>query len=280
MTIPGDLLPDSRCDTNSHPIRGGPAAMNEHVRIERSDRGVLAITLARPERRNAITVAMYSALADAIEAASKDPWVRVITIRGEGQDFTAGNDLNDFLSALPRDSDDIPVWRLLRSLARNSIPLVAAVHGNAVGIGTTMLLHCDLVIAAQNTRFSLPFVDLGLVPEAASSLLLPRLAGRRRAARYLLLAEPFGADEAREAGIVSHVVADDEVESALTDIVERLLAKPGQALQVTQDLLRAGTTDEMLERMSLENAHFARRLESAEVRDAITAFFQRRAGGA
>jgi enoyl-CoA hydratase/carnithine racemase len=254
--------------------------MDEHVRVERSDRGVLAITLARPERRNAITVAMYSALADAIEAASEDPLVRVITIRGEGQDFTAGNDLNDFLSALPRDSDDIPVWRLLRALARNTVPLVAAVHGNAVGIGTTMLLHCDLVIAAESTRFSLPFVDLGLVPEAASSLLLPRLAGRRRAARYLLLAEPFGAEEARDAGIVSHVVANEDVESALTDMVERLLAKPDQALRLTQDLLRTGTTDEMLERMSLENANFARRLESAEVRDAITAFFQRKAGGA
>lgn len=247
--------------------------MSEHVRIERLD-DVLAITLARPERRNAITVAMYSELADAIEAAADDHSLRLITIAGEGQDFTAGNDLQDFLSALPRDSDDIPVWRLLRALARNQVPLVAAVQGNAVGIGTTMLLHCDLVIAEESARFSLPFVDLGLVPEAASSLLLPRLAGRRRAARYLLLAEPFGADEAVEAGIVSHLVADGELSAALSEIVTRLLAKPPEALRLTQALLRHSTADEMLERIDLESGHFADRLNSAEVKAAITAFFE------
>lgn len=253
--------------------------MDEHIRVERSG-DVLAITLARPERRNAITVAMYSALADAIEGAAEDDSLRVITIRGEGPDFTAGNDLNDFLAALPRDSGDIPVWRLLRALARNQVPLVAAVQGNAVGIGTTMLLHCDLVIAGESARFSLPFVDLGLVPEAASSLLLPRLAGRRRAARYLLLGESFGADEALEIGLASRVVADAGLEEALEDVVARLLAKPAQALRLTQRLLKQGSADEMLARMELENSHFAERLESAEVRDAILAFFQRKAGAA
>lgn len=253
--------------------------MSEHVRMERRD-GVLAITLSRPERRNAITMAMYSALAEAIESAAADSGIRLITIAGEGQDFTAGNDLNDFLTALPRDSDDIPVWRLLRALARNQIPLVAAVQGNAVGIGTTMLLHCDLVIAEQGARFSLPFVDLGLVPEAASSLLLPRLAGRRRAARFLLLGEPFGTREAEEAGIVSHVVADGALAASLSDIVERLLAKPAEALRLTQRLLRAATVDETLERIELENGHFSERLKSEEVRRAIAAFFERKAGGA
>ena len=253
--------------------------MSEHVRTERRD-GLLAITLSRPERRNAITVAMYSALAEAIESAAADSAIRLITIAGEGQDFTAGNDLNDFLVALPRDSDDIPVWRLLRALARNQIPLVAAVQGNAVGIGTTMLLHCDLVIAEQGAHFSLPFVDLGLVPEAASSLLLPRLAGRRRAARFLLLGEPFGAREAEEAGIVSHVVADGALAASLSDIVERLLAKPAEALRLTQRLLRAATVDETLERIELENGHFSERLKSEEVRQAIAAFFERKAGGA
>ncbi|CAN5223134.1 enoyl-CoA hydratase [soil metagenome] len=249
--------------------------MSEHVRIERRD-GLLAITLARPERRNAITIAMYSALADAIESAADDPELRVVTINGEGPDFTAGNDLNDFLPALPRDSGDIPVWRLLRALARNEVPLVAAVQGNAVGIGTTMLLHCDLVIAQESARFSLPFVDLGLVPEAASSLLLPGLAGRRRAARYLLLAEPFEASVAIEAGIVSHVVADGALNGALADIVARLLAKPAEALRLTQKLLRKGAADAVLKRMELENGHFSERLQSAEVRDAIAAFFQAR----
>ena len=250
--------------------------MDEHVRVERLGNR-LAITLARPDRRNAITVAMYAELAEAIESAADDPQLRLITIRGEGQDFTAGNDLNDFIAELPRGSDDIPVWRLLRALARNQLPLVAAVQGNAVGIGTTMLLHCDLVIAEESARFSLPFVDLGLVPEAASSLLLPRLAGRRRAARYLLLAEPFGAAEALDSGIVSHVVPDGQLDSAMTDMVDRLLAKPAEALRLTQKLLRAGTTDELLERMALEGGHFSERLQSAEVADAIAAFFKKRA---
>lgn len=250
--------------------------MSEYVRIERLD-GVLAITLARPERRNALTVAMYSALADAIEGAAGEPPLRAITIRGEGPDFTAGNDLNDFLAALPRDGGDIPVWRLLRALARNQVPLIAGVQGNAVGIGTTMLLHCDLVVADASARFSLPFVDLGLVPEAASSLLLPRLAGRRRAARYLLLGEPFGADEALEAGLVSHVVAHGDLQTCLADVVARLLAKPAEAVRLTQKLLRGADTHELLERMELENGHFSERLKSDEVRTAIAAFFQRQA---
>jgi enoyl-CoA hydratase/carnithine racemase len=223
---------------------------------------------------------MYSALADAIESAAEDSSVRVITIRGEGQDFTAGNDLHDFLSALPRDSDDIPVWRLLRALARNRIPIVAGVQGNAVGIGTTMLLHCDLVVADRSARFSLPFVDLGLVPEAASTLLLPRIAGRRRAARYLLLGEPFGADDALSFGLVSHMVPTGGLEAALARVVEALKAKPHEALRLTQALLRNADESEILERMTLENGHFSERLTSHEVRDAITAFFGRKTSGA
>ncbi|MDQ3247216.1 MAG: enoyl-CoA hydratase-related protein [Pseudomonadota bacterium] len=251
--------------------------MSEHVKVE-LDAGHLAITLARPERRNAITVAMYLALADAVESAAVDAGIRVISLRGEGEDFTGGNDLADFMQAIPRDGEDIPVWRLLRALARNTTPIVAAVQGNAVGIGTTMLLHCDLVVAADDARFSMPFVDLGLVPEAASSLLLPRLAGRRRAARYLLLAEPFGAEEAREFGLASHIVPKAELEAVLGDTVARLLAKPAEALRLTQQLLRLGSADETAERMELENGHFSERLTSSEVREAITAFFDRKRG--
>jgi len=249
--------------------------MSEHVRIER-DGDVLAITLNRPERRNAITVAMYAALADAIEAASDDNALRLITLSGEGQDFTAGNDLGDFLAEIPRDGSDIPVWRLLRALARNQVPIVAAVHGNAVGIGTTMLLHCDLVIAERGTRFLMPFVDLGLVPEAASSLLLPRLAGRRRAARYLLLGEAFGPAEAAEFGLVSHIAEQGRVRETLETIVTALKGKPTEALRLTQRLLRREDNGEVLERMAVENGHFSERLTSSEVRDAITAFFERR----
>lgn len=249
--------------------------MAEDVRIERQEE-VLAITLARPDRRNAITVAMYAALADAIEGAAGDESVRVITIQGEGQDFTAGNDLMDFLQAAPRTADDIPVWRFLRALARNTVPIVAAVQGNAVGIGTTMLFHCDLVVASSTARFSLLFVDLGLVPEAASTLLLPRLAGRRLAARYLLLAEPFGAEEAMQAGLVSHVADEAELGTAFSAIVAKLLAKPPQALRLTQQLLRHGSSAEIVERMELESGHFSERLQSSEVKDAISAFFQRK----
>lgn len=254
--------------------------MSEHVRVER-DGGVLAITLARPERRNALTVAMYSALADAVEGAATDPDARLITIRGEGRDFTAGNDLADFMTALPRDmGDEIPVWRLLRALAANEIPIVAAVHGNCVGIGTTMLLHCDLVVAADGARFKMPFVELGLVPEAASSLLFPALAGRRRSARYLLLGESFGPDEALEIGLASHRAADGELEQQLAELVAALLAQPREALRLTQRLLRTGQRDSVTERMKLENAHFAERLTSDEVKQAIADFFAARAAKA
>src|SRR5687768_5100791 len=250
--------------------------MSEHVRID-SGGGVLAITLARPERRNAITIAMYAELADAITNAQQDPSLRLITLRGEGEDFTAGNDLADFLAAMPRDGEEIAVWRLLRALANNGLPLVAAVHGNAIGIGTTLLLHCDVVLAEEGTRFSLPFVDLGLVPEAASSLLLPRLAGRRRAARYLLLAEPFGPEEALDWGLVSKIVAKGELDRALAETVAALLAKPAEAMRLTQKLLRHSSREEILERFQLENSHFSERLQSAEVKEAIRAFFEQRA---
>jgi enoyl-CoA hydratase/carnithine racemase len=249
--------------------------MSEHVRVERSG-GLLSVTLARPERRNAITVAMYAALADAVEAASADPSVRLVTFRGEGQDFAAGNDLADFLDAAARAGEEIAVWRFLRALAACETPIVGAVHGNCVGIGTTMLLHCDLVVAEEGARFSMPFVDLGLVPEAASSLLLPRLAGRRLAARYLLLGEPFGVEEAMSIGLVSHRAAAGELESTLSGIVEALLAKPAEALRQTQRLLRHGSRDEILERMQLEGGMFAERLKSQEVKDAISAFFAAR----
>jgi enoyl-CoA hydratase/carnithine racemase len=245
------------------------------VRVERSD-GVLAVTLARPERRNAITVAMYATLANAVETASADPSVRLVTFHGEGQDFAAGNDLADFLDAAAREGDEIAVWRFLRALAACETPVVAAVQGNCVGIGTTMLLHCDLVVAEEGARFSMPFVDLGLGPEAASSLLLPRLAGRRLAARYLLLAEPFGVDEALAIGLVSHRAAAGELGQALQRIVEQLLAKPAEALRQTQRLLRLGAREEILERMRIESDRFSERLASDEVKQAINDFFARR----
>jgi enoyl-CoA hydratase/carnithine racemase len=219
---------------------------------------------------------MYAALADAIESAANDTTLRLITLEGAGEDFTGGNDLADFMAEMP-SGDDIPVWRLLKALAANPVPLVAAVHGNAVGIGTTMLFHCDLVLAEEGTRFIMPFVDLGLVPEAASSLLMPRLAGRRRAARYILLGDPFGVDEASEFGLVSHRAAKGGLKDALAALVAQLLSKPPEALRLTQRLLRGEDRSEIVQRMELENSHFAERLLSDEVRQAITAFFASRA---
>ncbi|HEX5259014.1 MAG TPA: enoyl-CoA hydratase, partial [Sphingomicrobium sp.] len=262
-----------RCDLTRHPIWEPP--MTEHVRVEKQG-ALLSIALARPERRNAITVDMYAALAEAVERGAGDESIRVILFRGEGQDFAAGNDLADFLEARPALGEEIAVWRFLRALAGCETPLVAAVHGNCVGIGTTMLLHCDLVIAEEGTRFSMPFVDLGLVPEAGSSLLLPRLAGRRIAARYLLLGEPFGIEEALSIGLVSHRAAAGELDAALIGIVDRLLAKPAEALRATQRLLRHGARDEILERMRLESSLFAERLGSPEAKQAISEFFERR----
>jgi len=253
---------------------------DQHVAIQ-SDGGVLSLTLSRPRQRNAITVAMYAALAEAIEGAADDSKIRLITIAGEGEDFTAGNDLADFLQEIPGPGvQDIPVWRLLRALANNQVPIIAAVQGNAVGIGTTLLLHCDFVLAEHGCRFVMPFVDLGLVPEAASSLILPRLAGRRAAARHLLLGEPFGADEALAMGIASHVVARGEMSRSLARLVAALLAKPAEAMRQTQALLRGEAQDEILERMTLENAHFSERLQSDEVKQAITHFFAARAAKA
>jgi enoyl-CoA hydratase/carnithine racemase len=251
--------------------------MSEHIEVS-AEGGRLRIRMNRPERRNAITVAMYAALADAIEGAANDDSIRLITTEGAGDDFTAGNDLADFLAEMPPPgTTDIPVWRFLRAMARNQVPVLAAVHGNAVGIGTTMLFHCDVVIAEEGTRFVMPFVDLGLVPEAASSLILPSMAGRRRAARYLLLGEGFGPEEAMEFGLVSHVVPKGGLDSAVASKVQALLAKPPEALRLTQRLLRTDPTEEILKRMELENGHFAERLASDEVKQAIAAFFAARA---
>ena len=252
--------------------------MDAHVLVER-DGGVLSIMLARPERRNAITVAMYAALADAVESAAGDPSIRLIALQGQGEDFTSGNDLGDFLKEMPQpgSGEDLPVWRLLRALAKNQVPIIAAVHGNAVGIGTTMLFHCDFVLAQEGCRFVMPFVDLGLVPEAASSLIMPRLAGRRRAARHLLLGEPFGAAEAYDMGLASHIVPLGQLKPALAGLIAALLAKPPEAMRQTQALLRGEDTRQVLDRMELENGHFAERLQSDEVKGAIAAFFASRA---
>jgi enoyl-CoA hydratase/carnithine racemase len=235
---------------------------------------VAEIVFDRPEKRNAITASMYAALAEALEAAEADEAVRVVLFHGNGGAFTAGNDLHDFL-AQPEVGAERPVFRFLRALAGARKPLVAAVQGPAVGIGTTMLLHCDLVLAAEDARFALPFVNLGLVPEAASSLLLPRLAGHQLAAELLFLGDPFDAAMAQRIGLVGRVVPAAELLAAARGLADRLAGKPPQALRATKALLKSASTS-VAGRLDEEVAVFVQQLQSAELKEAVAAFFEKR----
>lgn len=234
---------------------------------------VMELRLNRPDKKNAITVAMYAALADAFEQAAAAPAIRVVTITGAGGVFTAGNDIADFMAVRP-GGEDMPVFRFLRAIAACPKVVIAGVEGLAIGIGTTMLLHCDLVLAAPGTTFSMPFVDLGLVPEAASSLLLPRLIGRQRAARHLLLADPFDVETAYDYGLVTEIVAADSLGERLRATTDRMAAKPAEAVRLTKQLMTAPDRG-VAERMAAEGALFEDRLASAEAAAAFAAFFAR-----
>jgi enoyl-CoA hydratase/carnithine racemase len=250
----------------------------------RIDDRVLRLTLDRPGKKNALTQAMYAAMADALAHAEADPGVRAVLIGANGDAFTAGNDLTDFAGAgeggdgAAAGGSGAPVDRFLAALAAATVPLVAAVHGVAVGVGTTMLLHCDLVYAAEGTRFRLPFVDLGLVPEAGSTQLLPQLVGHRRAAELLYTGRFFGAEEALALGLVNAVVPAAEVHAAAESAARALTTKPPGALRQTKALLRTPPTS-LPERMALEGRAFAARLQSPEFAEAVATFFEGRAPG-
>lgn len=239
--------------------------------------GILRVEICRPDKKNALTGPMYAALADAFEAAERDSAVRVLLIHGQPGMFTAGNDLADFLENPPvNDDPPPPVFRFLQALPRLTKPLVAAVSGAAVGIGTTMLLHCDLVYAGESARFQLPFVKLGLCPEAASSLLLPALAGHLRAAEILLLGEPFDAAKALEIGLVNAVLPDAVMlEHAMTQ-ARKLAAQPAAAVRITKQLMKCAQAALVEQTMREEGRHFKARLVSPESREAFTAFFEKR----
>jgi enoyl-CoA hydratase/carnithine racemase len=245
-----------------------------HILTECRD-GVLRIEFNRAEKKNAITVAMYRALAEALEAAAADDSVRVVLFHGKPEIFTSGNDLADFLSNPPRD-ENAPTFRFLRALSYFDKPLVAAVSGAAIGIGTTMLLHCDLIYAAAGTRFSLPFVNLALVPEAASSFLLARLTGWPRAAELLLLGEPFAAEKAAEIGLVNEVVAPDELLGTAMAAAQKLAAKPPGALRLTKSLMKQGVLGAIEQAMAREGRAFGERLNSPEAKEAFAAFLEKR----
>jgi enoyl-CoA hydratase/carnithine racemase len=243
--------------------------------IERRENGVLTLTFNRLERKNAITPAMYTALAGAIEQANDDPAVRVAVLEGHETAFTAGNDLADFLRNPPTGLD-APVLCFLRAIAVFPKPLIAAVCGPAVGIGATLLFHCDLVYAGDNAVFSMPFVNLGLCSEGGSSLLAPRLFGYHRAAEALLLGEPFPAATALERGLVNRIVPPSECNALAQAQARRLAAKPLASLLATKRLMKGEEKEAICARINTEGAEFARLLVAPAAREAMTAFMEKR----
>ena len=241
-----------------------------------TDGGVSTITFNRLDKKNALTEAMYSALAEAMQQAASDDAVRVLVIQGDASVFTAGNDIKDFLEH-PPTSTDAPVFRFLRQLVSFPKPLIAAVAGPAVGVGTTMLFHCDLVYAGDNAAFAMPFVNLGLCPEAGSSLLAPQLVGHQRAAELLLLGEPFLAETARDIGLVNRITAPTEVNALALAQAQRLASKPMSSLLETKRLLKQDQQAALLERLAEEATVFARMLGEPAAREAFTAFMEKRA---
>jgi enoyl-CoA hydratase/carnithine racemase len=241
-----------------------------------AEAGITTITLNRVERKNSITAAMYGAMADALAATAGDAGTRVVVLQGHETVFSAGNDIGDFLNQPPASGEEAPVFRFLRGIATFPKPLLAAVCGPAVGVGTTLLLHCDLVYAGDNAAFSLPFVNLGLCPEAASSLLLPQMLGYHRAAEALLLGEPFMAEAALEVGLVNRVLPPTEANGYAQAQARKLAAKPLSALVETKRLMKKGQQDAVGKQMMEEGASFARMLREPAAREAFTAFMQKR----
>jgi enoyl-CoA hydratase/carnithine racemase len=247
--------------------------MAEHIVVSVKDR-ILSLRLDRPEKKNALTRGMYLGMIEAIQQAEADSAVRVVLIAGTQDCFTAGNDLMDFANAKPGETS--PAILFLQTLAGAHKPVIAAVGGVAVGIGTTMLLHCDLVYAAAGARFQLPFVNLGLCPEAGSSVLLPELMGHRRAAELLFFGEPFNAELACNLGIVNAVVPESELLGTATAKAQQLAEKPPSALQTTKTLLKRGMAGAIADAMARETERFAALLQGPEAREAMMAFMQRR----
>jgi len=236
---------------------------------------VLTIEIARPEKKNALTQAMYTAMAEALEAANTDAGVRAVLITGQPGIFTSGNDIDDFMQRPPQ-GEDTPVARFMRALLDCDKPVVAAVTGAAVGIGTTLLLHCDLVYVSDEARLAMPFVSLGLVPEYASSLVLPALIGHVKASEKLMLGEPFSGSDAVDCGIANAVLPAGEVVNHARRMAERFNALAPGAVADTKRLMRAPQRARIREVMAAEGALFGQRLRSPEATEAFQAFFQKR----
>ena len=247
--------------------------MAEHIVVSVENR-ILTLRLDRIEKKNALTRGMYLGMIEALKQADADPNVRVVLITGTEACFTAGNDLVDFANAKPGETS--PAILYLQTLAAAQKPVIAAVGGVAVGIGTTMLLHCDLVYASSDARFQLPFVNLGLCPEAGSSTLLPALMGHRKAAELLYFGEPFTAGTAHELGIVNTVLASNELLTTAMSKAQQLAEKPPAALRITKALLKRGSANAIAEAMANETEQFAALLQGPEAKEAMMAFMQRR----
>jgi enoyl-CoA hydratase/carnithine racemase len=243
--------------------------------LSHTEAGVTTITLNRVDKKNSITAAMYGAMADALQAAAADAAVRVVVFQGHETIFSAGNDIGDFLNKPPAGKDS-PVFRFLHGIAAFPKPLIAAVCGPAVGVGTTMLFHCDLVYAGDNAAFSMPFVNLGLCPEAASSLLVPQMLGYHRAAEALLMGEPFMAEAALEVGLVNRVLPPTEANNYAQAQARKLAAKPISSLVETKRLMKKGQATLVAQQMAEEGASFGRMLGEPAAKEAFTAFMERR----
>lgn len=249
--------------------------MSSHILIEQQDR-IRTLRINRAEKKNALTSAMYTAMADALESAASDPEVRVTVIAGTEGVFSSGNDVVDFLQLPPMDVAEAPVARFMHNLAQHPKPVVAAVAGPAVGIGTTLLLHCDLVYADGTAMFQMPFVNIGICPEFASTYLLPRLMGHPRAAELLMLGERFDAERAREYGLINAVTANGEAEARAREAALALAAKPPAALRTTKALLKQWSAEKVIHAIDTEARHFLPMLRQPEAVEALTAFTQKR----
>ncbi|MEJ6006449.1 enoyl-CoA hydratase [Paucibacter sp. AS339] len=237
--------------------------------------GVATIEIARPEKKNALTREMYQTMADALVAANSAKSVRAVLIQGQPEIFTSGNDIEDFMSSPPRD-EDAPVFQFMRALVGCEKPVVAAVTGAAIGIGTTLLFHCDFVFVSDESRLAMPFVGLGLVPEFASSLVVPRLMGHVKAAEKLLLGDPFTGAEAAECGIANRVLPAAEVQAHARRVAERFNALAPSAVRESKRLMRRHSADEVMQTIKVEAEIFGARLRSPEAMEAFQAFFQKR----
>jgi len=250
--------------------------MTDHIRTEQKD-GVLTVTLNRPEKKNAITQAMYAALAEAAERGRTDDAVRVLLVRAEGDSFSAGNDIGDFIAIGSQTEQpfDMSVFRFLKAMADLDKPAVAAVRGRAVGIGLTLLLHCDIVVVAEDALLSAPFVNLALGPEAASSLLLPQVVGHQRAFEIFALGEPVDGRTAAAWGLANRAVPSAEVEATAADLAARLAARAPNSIRTTKRLMRDAAA--LWAHMQVEGEAFGRQMRSPEAMEAFMAFTQKRA---